>query len=50
MVALPRPPPIINELILKETEDYYTRHQVNTENWDKDTWPIVKKELKPVSL
>ena len=50
MVAPPRPPPIINELILKEIEDYYTRYQVNTENWDKDTRPIVKKELKLVSL
>jgi hypothetical protein len=48
MVALPRPLPIINELILKEIEDYYTRYQVNIKNWDKDTRPIVKKELKPV--
>ena len=37
MAAPPRPSPIINELILKEIEDYYTRYQVNTENWDKDT-------------
>ena len=50
MAAPPRPPPIINELILKEIEDYYTRYQVNTENWNKDTWPIVKKGLKLVSL
>ena len=32
IAASPRPSPIINELILKETEDYYTRYQVNTEN------------------
>ena len=50
MAAPPRPPPIINELILKEIEDYYARYQVNTENWDKDTRPIVKKESKPVFL
>jgi hypothetical protein len=48
MAASSRPSPIINKLILKEIEDYYTRYQVNAENWDKDTWPIVKKELKPV--
>jgi hypothetical protein len=50
MAASSRPSLIINRLILKETEDYYIRYQVNTENWNKDTWPIVKKELKPVSL
>jgi hypothetical protein len=50
MAAPPRPPPIINKLILKEIEDYYIRYQVNTENWDKNTWPIIKKELKLVSL
>ena len=49
MAAPPRPPPIINELILKETEDHYARYQVNAENWDKDTRPIVKKGSKPVS-
>ena len=50
MVASPRPLPIINELILKEIKNYYTRYQVNTENQDKDTRPIIKKELKLVSL
>jgi hypothetical protein len=50
MAAPPRPPLIINELILKEIEARYARHQVKAENWDKDTRPIVKKELKPVSL
>ena len=50
MAAFPRPLPIINELILKEIEDYYARYQVNAENWDKDIWPIIKKELKLVSL
>ena len=50
MAASLRPFPIINELILKEIENYYTRYQVNTENWDKDTRPIIKKELKPVFL
>ena len=49
MAAFPRPSPIINELILKEIENYYTRYQVNTENWDKDTRPIVKKGSKLVS-
>ena len=37
IAASPRPSPIINELILKEIEDYYARYQVNAENWDKDT-------------
>jgi hypothetical protein len=32
MAASPIPPPIINELILKETEDYYTRYQVKADN------------------
>ena len=32
IVAPPRPPLIINKLILKEIEDYYARYQVNTEN------------------
>jgi hypothetical protein len=41
---------IINKLILKETEDYYTRYQINTENWDKDTRSIIEKGLKLVSL
>jgi hypothetical protein len=50
MVASSRPFFIINKLILKETEAYYARHQVKAENWDKDTWPIIKKELKLVSL
>jgi hypothetical protein len=50
MAASPRPFSIINELILKEIEDCYTRYQVNTENWDKDTWSIIKKELKLVFL
>jgi hypothetical protein len=50
MVAPFRPPYIIDKLILKETEDYYTRYRVETENWDKDTRPIIKKGSKPVSL
>jgi hypothetical protein len=50
MAAPPRLSPIINELILKETEDYYIRYQVNTENWNKDIRPIVKKGSKPASL
>jgi hypothetical protein len=50
MAALPRPFYIINELILKETEDYYIRYRIETENWDKDTRPIVEKGSKPVSL
>jgi hypothetical protein len=32
IVAPPRPSPIINKLILKEIEDYYTRYQVKAEN------------------
>jgi hypothetical protein len=50
IAASSRPLPIINKLILKKTEDCYTRYRVEAENWDKDTRPIVKKELKPVSL
>jgi hypothetical protein len=50
MAAPPRPLYTINELILKETEDRYTRYRVETENWDKDTRPIVEKGSKPVSL
>jgi hypothetical protein len=50
MAAPPRPPYIINKLILKETEDCCTRYRVETENWDKDTRPIVEKGSKPVSL
>jgi hypothetical protein len=50
MVASPRPFPIINKLMLKEIENYYARYQVNAENWDKDTRPIIKKESKLVSL
>ena len=50
MAALFRPSPIINELILKEIENYYTRYQVNAENWDKDTRLIIKKGLKLVFL
>jgi hypothetical protein len=49
MVAPPRPPPIIDELILKETEDRYARYRVEAENWDKDTRPMVEKGSKPVS-
>jgi hypothetical protein len=49
IVAPPRPSLIINELILKEIEARYARYQVKAENWDKDTRPIVKKELKLVS-
>jgi hypothetical protein len=50
-MAVPfRPPYIINKLIRKETEDYYTRYRIETENWNKDTRPIVEKGLKPVSL
>jgi hypothetical protein len=49
MTAPPRPPPTIDELILKETEDRCARHQVDAENWDKDTRPIVEKGSKPVS-
>jgi hypothetical protein len=45
-----RPLPIINKLILKEIENYYTRYQVKAENWNKDTRLIAKKELKLVSL
>jgi hypothetical protein len=37
MAASPRPPLIINELILKKTETCYARYQVKAENWDKDT-------------
>jgi hypothetical protein len=37
MAAPPISLPIINKLILKETEDYYTRYQVKANNWDKDT-------------
>jgi hypothetical protein len=48
MVASPRPFLIINELILKEIEARYARYQVKAENWDKDTWPIIKKKLKLV--
>jgi hypothetical protein len=50
MAAPSRPLYIINKLILKETEDYYTRYRVETENWNKDIRPIVEKRLKPVSL
>jgi hypothetical protein len=50
IIASPRPPYIINELILKEIEDCYTRYRVKTENWNKNTRSIVKKELKLVSL
>ena len=50
MAAPPRPPYTINELILKETENRYTRYRVETENWNKDTRPIIEKGLKPVSL
>jgi hypothetical protein len=50
MAAPPRPPYTIDELILKETEDCYTRYRVETENWDKDTRPIVEKGLKLVFL
>jgi len=50
MAAPPRPPYTINELILKKTEDRCTRYRVETENWDKDTRPMVKKGSKPVSL
>ena len=50
MAAPPRPSPTIDELILKETEDCCARHQVDAENWDKDTRPIVEKGSKPVSL
>jgi hypothetical protein len=32
IVAPPRPPLIINKLILKETEACYARHQVEAEN------------------
>jgi hypothetical protein len=49
MAAPPRPPHTIDELILKETEDRCTRYRVETENWDKDTRPMVKKGSKPVS-
>ena len=37
IVASSRPPLIINELILKKIEAYYTRYQVKAKNWDKDT-------------
>jgi hypothetical protein len=37
MAASPRPPLMINKLILKETEACCARHQVEAENWDKDT-------------
>jgi hypothetical protein len=37
IAASSRPPPIINELILKEIENRSTRYQVKAENWDKDT-------------
>ena len=50
MAAPPRPPYTIDELILKETEDHCTRYRVETENWDKDTRPMVEKGSKPVSL
>jgi hypothetical protein len=50
MVAPSRPFPIIDELILKEIENCYTRYWVKAENWDKDTRLIVKKGLKLVSL
>jgi hypothetical protein len=50
VAAPPRPSPIIDELILKETEDCYTRYRVKAENWDKNTRPIVEKGSKPVSL
>jgi hypothetical protein len=50
MAASPRPPLTINKLILKETEACCARHQVEAENWDKDTRPIVEKGSKPVSL
>jgi hypothetical protein len=49
MAAPPRPPYTIDELILKETEDRCTRYRVETENWDKDTRPMVEKGSKPVS-
>jgi hypothetical protein len=50
MAAPSRPLSTIDKLILKEIEDYCTRYQVDTENWDKDTRPIVEKGSKPVSL
>jgi hypothetical protein len=37
IIASPRPLLIINKLILKEIEDYYTRYQVKAKNWNKDT-------------
>jgi hypothetical protein len=49
MAAPSRPPPTINKLILKETENRYTRYQVKAENWNKDTRPIAEKESKPGS-
>jgi len=50
IAASPRPLYIIDKLILKEIEDCYTRYRVETENWNKDTRPIVEKGSKPVSL
>jgi hypothetical protein len=49
IAAPPRPPSIIDKLILKETEDRCTRYRVEAENWNKNTRPIVEKESKPVS-
>ena len=50
IVASFRPLPIINKLILKKTKNYYIRYRIKTENYDKNTRSIIKKELKLVSL
>jgi hypothetical protein len=45
----PDPPAIADELILRETEDRCTRHQIAVEIWNEDTRLVEEKGQKPVS-
>jgi hypothetical protein len=46
----PDPLAIVDELILRETEDRYIRYQIAVEIWNEDTRSVEEKGQKPVSL
>ena len=45
----PEPPATADDLILRATEDRCARHQIEIENWDKDTRSLEEKGPKPRS-